>query len=109
MSHFVVLVIGDNVEQQLAPYHEFECTGRDDQYVVDIDITEEVRNEYLNDTVLMVVNGQTGERVSKYDEEVANRQLADDVVVNESEHLHVVLRAVEGAARSIHPEGQLHA
>ena len=26
MSHFLVLVIGDNPEKQLAPYHEFECT-----------------------------------------------------------------------------------
>lgn len=41
MSHFSVLVIGDNVEEQLQPYHEFECTGEDDQYVQDIDVTEE--------------------------------------------------------------------
>jgi hypothetical protein len=43
MSHFSVLVLGDNVEAQLAPYHEFECTGKNDQYVQDVDITEEVR------------------------------------------------------------------
>lgn len=42
MSHFAVLVIGENVEEQLAPYHEFECTGMNDQYVQDIDITEDV-------------------------------------------------------------------
>jgi len=41
MSHFTVLVIGDDPEQQLAPYHEFECTGRNDQWVQDIDITQE--------------------------------------------------------------------
>jgi hypothetical protein len=29
MSHFSVMVIGENVEEQLAPYHEFECTGVD--------------------------------------------------------------------------------
>lgn len=46
MSHFSVLVIGDNVEQQLAPYHEFECTGLNDRYVQDVDETEEVRTEY---------------------------------------------------------------
>lgn len=50
MSHFSVLVIGKNVEQQLAPYHEFECTGTDDQYVQNIDITEEARSEFANDT-----------------------------------------------------------
>lgn len=36
MSHFSVLVIGDNVEVQLQPYHEFECTGIDDQYVENV-------------------------------------------------------------------------
>lgn len=27
MSHFTVLVIGDDPELQLAPYHEYECTS----------------------------------------------------------------------------------
>jgi hypothetical protein len=48
MSHFTVLVIGDNPEAQLAPYHEFECTGIDDQHVVDVDKTDEAREEYAN-------------------------------------------------------------
>jgi hypothetical protein len=42
MSHFSVLVIGDDVESQLAPYHEYECTDLNDEYVQDIDITEQV-------------------------------------------------------------------
>lgn len=46
MSHFSVMVIGDNVEQQLAPFHEFECTGTDDQYVQSIDRTDEAREEF---------------------------------------------------------------
>jgi len=46
MSHFTVLVIGSNVDAQLAPFHEFESTGRDDQYVQDIDKTEEARAAY---------------------------------------------------------------
>lgn len=50
MSHFSVMVIGPNVEAQLQPYHEFECTGTDDQYVVELDITEEVRDEYMKAT-----------------------------------------------------------
>jgi hypothetical protein len=33
MSHFTVLVIGDDVERQLQPYHEYECTGIKDEYV----------------------------------------------------------------------------
>lgn len=43
MSHFSVLVIGNDVEKQLAPYHEFECTGVNDEYVQEIDVTEEVQ------------------------------------------------------------------
>lgn len=41
MSHFTVLVIGDDHEKQLQPFHEFECTGTDDQYVIDKDVTAE--------------------------------------------------------------------
>lgn len=50
MSHFTVLVIGDNPEEQLAPFHEFECTGLDDQYVIDIDETQEYRERYESET-----------------------------------------------------------
>jgi len=45
MSHFTVLVIGNDPESLLAPYHEFECTGENDQYVQDIDQTEEVQEQ----------------------------------------------------------------
>ncbi len=45
MSHFNVLVIGNNPEEALAPYHEFECTAVDDQYIREIDITEEIRGD----------------------------------------------------------------
>lgn len=50
MSHFSVVVIGANPEEQLAPFHEFECTGKNDQYVRDIDETEERRAEYESQT-----------------------------------------------------------
>ena len=50
MSHFSVLVIGGNIKKQLQPYHEFECTGTDDQYVVDVDKTDEARETYERDT-----------------------------------------------------------
>lgn len=45
MSHFTVLVIGENHESQLAPYHEFECTGENDQYVQDVDVTQEMQEK----------------------------------------------------------------
>ena len=50
MSHFSVLVVGDDVDAQLAPYHEFESTGIDDEHVREIDITEEARTRYEQDT-----------------------------------------------------------
>ena len=37
MSHFTVMVVGDDVDYQLAPFHEFECTGVDDEFVQNID------------------------------------------------------------------------
>jgi len=42
MSHFSCLVIGDDVDAQLQPYHEYECTGINDEYVIDVDVTDEV-------------------------------------------------------------------
>lgn len=44
MSHFTVMVIGDP-EEVLAPYHEYECTGDDNQYIQDIDITKSFERE----------------------------------------------------------------
>lgn len=49
MSHFPVLVIGADVEKQLAPFHEFECTGTNDEYVQDVDITDDVRSHMQGD------------------------------------------------------------
>lgn len=57
MSHFAVMVItkdipnNDVLTRTLQPWHEFECTGCDDEYVVDIDETEERRAEYESATV----------------------------------------------------------
>jgi hypothetical protein len=50
MSHFAVMVIGDDIESQLQPYHEFECSGIADQYVQDVDRTEEARTEFAERT-----------------------------------------------------------
>ena len=45
MSHFSILVVG-NVDYNMAPFHEFECDGRDDEFVQTIDITERYKKEY---------------------------------------------------------------
>jgi hypothetical protein len=46
MSHFTVLVIDDPVEEQLQPFHEYECTGVKDEYVVWVDEHEEVEKAW---------------------------------------------------------------
>ena len=43
MSHFNVLVIGSNPEKSLAPFHEFECTGINDEFIQEEDISDEIR------------------------------------------------------------------
>jgi hypothetical protein len=48
MSHFTVLVIGPDHETQLQPFHEFECTGTNDEFVKDIDVTDECREKGLD-------------------------------------------------------------
>jgi len=56
MSHFTCLVVGADYEAALQPFHEFECTGTNDQYVQDIDTTDEKRAEYEADTDTTVVD-----------------------------------------------------
>lgn len=45
MSHFSVLCIGD-VDHNMAPFHEFRCDGVDDEFVKDIENTDEVYKEF---------------------------------------------------------------
>lgn len=54
MSHFTVLVVGKDPEAQLQPFHEFECTGENDQYVQDVDKTQEAKEEYEKSTVTRI-------------------------------------------------------
>lgn len=69
MSHFNVLVIGNNPEKALAPYHEFECDGVDDEYVVENDISDEII-------------GDIGEMGSLAEAVIYN--LGDDSIVSDS-------------------------
>lgn len=56
MSHFSVLVITDSrpsnedLARILQPWHEFECTGINDQYVMDIDKTQELKESWEKET-----------------------------------------------------------
>ncbi len=52
MSHFSVLVatpIGAPIAPALQPYHEFECTGEADEYVVSVDRLDELLTDYKKD------------------------------------------------------------
>ncbi|AFU87975.1 hypothetical protein CcrColossus_gp105 [Caulobacter phage CcrColossus] len=51
MSHFALVVVTttnskDQLKEVLQPFHEFECTGISDQYVVEVDDTDEKRASY---------------------------------------------------------------
>lgn len=50
MSHFTVLIIGPDVEKQLQPFHEYECTGIEDEYVIDVNKNDDVK-EFLDSEV----------------------------------------------------------
>lgn len=73
MSHFTVLVVtnekptGEVLEKALAPFHEFECTGVDNEYVQDIDVTEKLRKEYLEQTESLL-KAPDGTLLSPYDD-----------------------------------------
>ncbi len=67
MSHFAVLVAGKDPEALLAPFHEFECTGQDDEYVKDIDITESARSEF-DQAKKLVIKAPDGTVKCAYDD-----------------------------------------
>jgi hypothetical protein len=67
MSHFTVMVIGDNVAEQLQPYHEYECTGIDDQYVVDVDVTDQLNAVLAEETEAVRLDDGTVK--SRYDDQ----------------------------------------
>lgn len=72
MSHFSVLVITDHQPTEaelgriLQPWHEFECTGIDDEYVQDIDRTSEALEEYRTSTTTCL-RGPDGQIHTRFD------------------------------------------
>lgn len=55
MSHFKVIVVGANPEHELAPFHEVECTGVFDEFVVPMDLLPEARAAYDKDTCTVYI------------------------------------------------------
>jgi len=74
MSHFMVLVVGDVIEKQLAPYHEYECTGRRDEYVQYVSILDKMKRRYKD-------NREPGESFEEFicREHSTNKVLRGDV------------------------------
>ena len=74
MSHFSLMVVTDSqpseedLQKIMQPWHEFECTGDDDQYIQDIDKTEEARKEYESSTERKLRDPQ-GNYYCPYDEQ----------------------------------------
>jgi hypothetical protein len=74
MSHFSLIVATKEypsqevLHRELQPFHQFECTGVDDQYVVDIDITEDLRKSYESGT-----QKQFRDKDGKYHDPYADR------------------------------------
>lgn len=77
MSHFTVLVVGEDPEEQLAPFHEFECTGNNDKYVQDVDITDEV-NEQIGES-------EEKTKKAKLEDGLEYHGLNDKIVLSEDE------------------------
>lgn len=55
MSHFCVLVIGDNVEKQLAPYQENNMGCCPEEYLKFVDEEKDCKDKYENEIVKKVV------------------------------------------------------
>lgn len=84
MSHFTVLVIGENVEAQLQPYHEYECTGIKDQYVLDVDKTDEV-SEWLQRKIYYGPKKDGGQLDCQYHQDRADELLSSYEEITRSE------------------------
>ena len=73
MSHFSLAVItrrqptDARLMEILQPWHEFECTGKDDQYIVEIDKTEEARQAYETARMTFIIQEPDGSKHNAFD------------------------------------------
>jgi len=95
MSHFTVLVripaaelenhdeesIKNVLADKLQPYHEFECTGVKDQYVIEMDETDEHMASYEEETFDAVFNSDGVFVSSKYSSKLSHYKNRDDELV----------------------------
>lgn len=63
----------------MQPFHEFECTGVDDEYVQTIDITDEARAEYEGDTYYRLRDNVGGELHNPYEDRFYREPTAEEL------------------------------
>jgi hypothetical protein len=80
MSHFSVLVIGENVKEQLQPYHEFGSTGTNDEYVQTLDVKVELLTSYtdMKHTRSMYKEISTGKLSNKWEHKFYREPTAEE-------------------------------
>jgi hypothetical protein len=79
MSHFTVLVIGENPEEQLAPYQENNMGDCPREHLEFNDMEDEYRAEFDSESSEMVVLPD-GERICKYDKRVWRQEDEKDLL-----------------------------
>ena len=76
MSHFTVAVVlpeysEEALKEALQPYHEYECTGVKDKYVIKVECPDKI-NDYETETLPCVIDRESGELFgTRYGEEVS--------------------------------------
>ncbi len=83
MSHFAVVVVTSEyptkavLDKALQPYHEYECTGIRDEYVVAVDLTDEALAYYEKDTTRFLIDLEGNKHSPYIDGEYDPRFLRD--------------------------------
>ena len=77
MSHFTVLVIGENVEEQLAPFQENNMGDCPQEYMKFNDREDEFKDEYENKTVTQYKFKDQDKWYFSWDKELTDRLMKD--------------------------------
>ena len=81
MSHFTVVIIGGNPEEQLAPYQEADGKNMDEKYLKFVETEEECRKNWNTQTTEMMRTPE-GELVNLYDSKysIKNKDILEPTV-----------------------------
>lgn len=108
MSHFAVIVIGEDVEKQLAPYHEYECTGNNDEYVQNVDITADVLADldkiiYLTEEDFVALNTVKESNEAESYSEGVKYKIKSYRIHKDEKHVHPITMREMWAAQGLNP------